>query len=82
MELDIFGGEKEVRRKVFLKLAKGTTGEIYLVACDGNGESIENGYLMLFESDGRMLRCYNVNPDLGFPLDSKGRIRLIGEDCK
>ena len=45
-------------------------------AVDKNGEHLDRGMLAEFTPDGAKLTT-NVDPDLGFPLDDKGRLRVI-----
>ena len=74
--------EKEANEEpvVALRLIVCFDGSAGLFAVDSNGNILLDGGLITLALDGTACRSQGVNPDLGFQLDHKGRIRLAGED--
>jgi hypothetical protein len=79
MKLKVFEQKKEQEREVFLRLVK-EGDDIQLNAVDEKGGSVYHGYLLRIKKDGTIYRHDNVNPALGFQLDSDGRIKIEGEE--
>ena len=67
-------GQKELQ-VIRFRLVK-QENKIELQAVDENGKRIRDGSILCIDSDG-ILRCFGVNPYLGFPLDDKGRIEFV-----
>jgi len=78
MRLEIYGEEakKEEEPTILRLVAIGSVR--YLVAVYGNGVTRNRGNILEFWSDGRIGRCEDVNPDLGFQLDKNGRVKVVG----
>jgi len=51
-----------------------------LSAADSDGNILPCGHLITLPLDGTVKRLEAVNPDLGFQLDHRGRIKLAEED--
>ena len=81
MDLRIFDEKREAKKLFYLKLDACKEREdgdtVTVVACNERGERIAP--LIDFTPDGKIYRCTSVNPDLGFELDDKRRIKL-GEE--
>ena len=66
---------KVEEHEVHLEIVKGAkTGTARVVTVDQWGERLPGGHLVVFTTDGRVRRCKDVRPDLGFQLDMEGRI--------
>jgi hypothetical protein len=74
MKLEVYEPMVEKEQVVRIKLVK-EEGRVYLVAVNNYGATLIRGYLLRL-TDGNLLRCSTVNPDLGFDLDEKGRIKF------
>lgn len=79
MDLRVYG-EEEVRNPTQLRLIK-EGDEAKVVACDGSGETVFDGVLVIFRPDGRIKRASGVDRDLGFILNSNRQIEVFDEDC-
>lgn len=80
MKLEIYDEKKvEEEKKVRLRLVKNWDGHICLRAVDEDGDMIDRCALVYFSKEGHVGRYLGVNPDLGFDLDEKGRIKLDDE---
>ena len=53
------------------------SGELWAV--DEGGASPRKGSHVAILSRNGLTRIRHVDPDLGFPLDDKGRVKLVGE---
>lgn len=51
-------------------------GKVAVCAVDEKGERLVHGYLLKITERG-VVREKGVNPDLGFPLDEDGRLKLV-----
>jgi hypothetical protein len=51
-----------------------------ITACLDDGEFVDAGHLLTIRTDGTVYREADVNPSLGFALDSDGRIMLSASD--
>jgi hypothetical protein len=56
-------------------------GAIVLCAVDSFGAVIEGGYLLVLQPGMPLLRENEVNPALGFPLDTRGRLTIYTGDA-
>jgi hypothetical protein len=75
MELEIWEKQdKELKEPVRLRLVKRDSGDITLIAVDEEGEKIRWGNLLTLRSNGSVYRHEGINEDIGFNLDSLGRI--------
>lgn len=74
MELKIFEEKEKVKQPVYLRLVEGYEG-INLIVCDKYGYRTRGGNLLRFK-DGIIILSRNVNKDLGFQVDSDGRIEV------
>ena len=52
-----------------------TGADLRFVAVDENGDRLREGNLFTIQENGRIHLFSSVSPDLGFALDSKGRIQ-------
>ena len=79
MKFKIFSG-KENKEFVTLRLKNDVVGGgVSVVACDSEGGRLGNGSLITFGKDGTISRQPNISTELGFQLDSAGRVKLQGE---
>lgn len=78
MKLEIYDEKKvkEEKKKVRLRLIRDDYGNVILTAVNKNGKRFEDGNLIYFDSKGCLKRNCGVNPDLGFVLDDRGRIKI------
>ena len=72
MRLNVFG--KVSDGLIAINALLGLDGNVSIFVCDDNGKPVEGGYLLDIKPDGTVYRIRGVNPDLGFSLDSQGRI--------
>lgn len=75
MKLEVFTEQKESEKKIRLVLKEFGAG-VAVEAVDETGKTVCNGMLVYFSNDGNMFRSKDVNPTLGFQLDTNGRIVL------
>lgn len=68
----------EVEKVVRLRIWQGRA-DVYLEVVDEKGARVHGGCLGTVGVDG-VKRMGGIDPALGFPLDAKGRIVLVGED--
>ena len=59
-----------------VKLEDHGSGIINVVVVDEDGAQIDQGILFCLLPNGTIQRMPSVNPDLGFVLDDKGRIKF------
>ncbi len=79
MKFEIYNEKNEEEKKVYLKLEKvGDT--IHIIAVDELGDEYECGNLLHINSNGVIIRCTAIDPNLGFKLDENGRIKIHGVD--
>lgn len=77
MKLKVFPPEPEKDETIYLKLEQNRTiGDIILGCCDRSGAKILSGCLLVIHNDGSFSRPFGVDPELGFALDSEGRIQI------
>ena len=74
MKLAVYTDTPEVEKITRLKLKCSMYG-IVLEVVDEEGESVPGGRLLDITTAGRVLFRDNVNPDLGFDLDSGGQVK-------
>jgi hypothetical protein len=79
VHLEIFRPKAD--RKVRLSLKVCDSGGISLVAVDEDENVIEGGYLLVLRPGMPLLRENEVNPALGFPLDTRGRLMIYTGDA-
>lgn len=79
IELKIFD-EKEKDKIDFSLQLKKEGDSILLCAVDEYGDLIGAGRLLAIHADGTLHLGGNINPDLGLPLDDKGRIKTCDHD--
>lgn len=72
MNIKIYTPEEQTVR---LKLMEACSG-VKVVAMRDDGEQLDSGNLIRIDQEGKLHRYTSVNPNLGFKLDSKGRIEL------
>lgn len=77
MKLKVYDTSAKEKLVVRLQLIEDSEG-ILVVAVDCNGDRISMANLLRFDN-GKILRCYAVNPHLGFDLDNGGRIQFDDE---
>ena len=66
----------EKSKEVYLKL-QSFSGGIKLCAVDRTGKSMKQGNILSIEQNGCVELDRSVNPDLGFQLDEKGRVKIV-----
>ena len=66
----------EKSEEVYLKL-QSFSGGIKLCAVDRTGKAIRQGNILSIEQSGCVELDEAVNPDLGFQLDEKGRVKIV-----
>lgn len=69
--------EKEITLRLFA-----VSGVIDVYCVDENGDRLESGYLLSFGGSGTVYRIADVDPNLGFDLDSEGRIKTVPETLR
>ena len=74
MKLAVYTDTPEVEKITTLKLEHSMYG-ISLVVVNEEGVSVPGGTLLDISGAGKVLFRDNVNPDLGFDLDSEGQVR-------
>ena len=62
-----------------LKLFK-STGCILVALADEKGERINDSSLVVITNKMEIIRCSNIGGNLGIPLVSLSRLKLVGED--
>jgi len=67
--------EAEKVRRVMVKAGIDEEENVEIRAYNEDGLRVECGLLFTITQDGRFSRAYSVNPDLGFYLDERGRIK-------
>lgn len=76
MKLKAYVREEE-EKTITLSMKKTEEGDILVYVADFYGEPIDEGNLLEISSAGVFLvPC--VSPDLGFPLDCAGKLKIIG----
>lgn len=78
---ELFQQYQNAQDVVFLSLKyayeeNGDVAGIDTVVVDNKGHVRDQGRLWRIGVDGRLWRYKDVNPDFGFELDSKGRVRI------
>lgn len=63
-------------KTVTLRLIGRDEGNVDVVAVDDNGEPLEQGYLICFCNDGRLLMRSNISKNLGFKLNEHRQIEI------
>lgn len=58
----------------YLRLVERAGGVVGLVAVDAHGRVMSCGNILTITPDGKVRRISFVHPDLGFQLDSRGRV--------
>ena len=76
MELKIYE-EKEKKVSVRLCLKGAGDGEVKVCCVDEDGEIIDAGNVLVFQSDGRIRMCGGVNDDVGFKLSDRC-VKIVG----
>lgn len=69
----------EIEKVVRLRVTGDRPGTVVVEAVDEKGQRVSFGSLARVSNEG-LERFVDIDPALGFPLDSKGRIVLVGED--
>lgn len=80
MKFEIYDEKSEKAKKqdpVRLKLDLGFSN-VRVVAVDSDGDVLPSGFLVSIRPDGIYLEP-GVSPDLGFPLDSEGRLKVLNK---
>jgi hypothetical protein len=54
-------------------------GGVLLRAVHADGSVLGSGAIIMIDLDGTVHRCKSVSKDLGLPLDSMGRVVLVGD---
>ncbi len=75
MELKIYESDKKKDKVVRLAL-KESFGTVTLHCVDSNGKHIDNGNLLEITTDGKVSMMRGVEKDLGFPLNSRGSLKV------
>ena len=74
MKLSIYTDTPKADPITLLKLEHGMYG-IALIVADEDGVSVPGGIILDITGAGKVLFRDNVNPDIGFDLDSEGRVK-------
>lgn len=75
MKLEIYSNE-DSKEPVRLSLYRQDDGSITVRAVDEDGDCIDEGNLMTIRSNGKLYLHPRVRPDLGFPMDQRGRLLI------
>ncbi len=78
MNLQIRDSETKPGHEVGLYLEMGSYGVLVRATLDG--EVVACNRLISVQPSGKIRRCVDVNPALGFDLDGDGRIKFTDED--
>lgn len=68
--------KSEEKKDIFLRLVNIMGGDVLLEAVDERGNALPLGNLLMFYEGGKVRRVTGVNSELGFSLDSEGRIQV------
>ena len=74
MKIEVYGEKPEQGKVLRLKLIQVNSEKVELVAVDDEGHT--KAFILTIEPDGIRF-VYFVPPNIGLPLDDKGRVRLI-----
>ena len=82
MKLEIYGETKPQETVVRLRLLPGEfDGDaVRVVAVSRNGSRVNRGTLITFKCNGETNLNSGINPELGFNLNSRGRLIIKKED--
>ncbi len=67
--------EKEYNLKLFMHKQR-----IVLALADGSGDKIESSGLVAIRQDMKLIRCINIDPSLGLPLNEEGHLTIDKEE--
>jgi len=73
--LKIYGQPQAKTKDTYFKLTYGVDGDILLIACRENGDTILGGNILKITQDGYLRRMSGVAYAAGIQLDANGRIR-------
>ncbi len=78
MRLEIYNDTTPETEKVLrLRLHRDYEGSpIWLTAVDERGKALSRGHILRFNPDGRIQRCFGVEPAFGFDLDAQDRVKV------
>ena len=79
MKLQAYNPRETEEKSTRVKLHDHGNGNVSVVAVNKDGQQIFPGNLFQLQSDGMIWRACHVNPDLGFVLDDRGRIKFTDE---
>uniref|UniRef100_A0A6M3JWG4 Uncharacterized protein n=1 Tax=viral metagenome TaxID=1070528 RepID=A0A6M3JWG4_9ZZZZ len=79
MKFKVFTDSKEkLEQEVYFRLVVMGTG-VRLIACDSDGQKLENGNILDIIPDEGIHRMGAVSEEIGLPLGSFGRVELIDD---
>ena len=78
MRVDIYEEKKE-KKQYRLKLFR-YEELIILALADGSGDKIESSGLVAIRQDMKLIRCINIDPSLGLPLNEEGHLTIDKEE--
>ena len=77
MKFEIYSEKPEIDdTTIYLRLVESESGCMTVIACDRDGERLECGNLLSFNTDGTITMSEGVGKHLGFQLDCDGRIKV------
>ena len=79
MKYELYKKESKSDKVVMLQLVKTPDWNVKLIAVDNTGMPLLSSTLLLLNQEGRIARCRHISNELGFDLDSDGRIKLTSE---
>ena len=76
LKLQAYKPQPEEEKITRVKLYDHGSGNVTVIAVDKDGNRVDQGILFCLLPNGTIQRMPSVNPDLGFVLDDKGRIKF------
>ena len=76
LKLQAYNPRETEEKSTRVKLEDHGSGIINVVVVDKDGNRVDQGILFCLLPYGTIQRMPSVNPDLGFVLDDKGRIKF------
>ena len=75
-KLQVYNPQPEEEKITRVKLEDHGSGIINIVVVDKDGNEVAKGNLFQLLPNGKIQRLRYVNPDLGFVLDDRGRVKF------
>ena len=80
LKLQAYKPQPDEEKITRVKLEDDGSGIVTVVAVDKDGNRVDQGILFRLLPNGTIQRMPSVNPNLGFVLDDKGRIKFDDEE--